>query len=433
MTDPKTLQDIVEKAAAYANHHFRDDVTVAPDVVTRSLSDHEGDPYRVARVRPKFIAATSYALGYRDAVDAAIAKFAEQTNIGIVKKPPPPPPPPAAPIPSAEEIGSWLATGQALADCNPMYSDEVVRKGYEYVSEQLRARFGGMEALQANAIPSDEEIAKFVRCNLYGSQEDHASILMITNLLGNSSTYLLNTVRDESGSDAEACAIKLAITHFASRQPSTKKAVAPNEVSTEISDELAQAAADYTNRFFQGGDLTTSDVHAAMAIVVRTKEEFAMAGFVDGARWRQAVRTREIFADGTRPEKPAATFPDGSPLLRTLLPNPIVFRDPSELAYWDAMTIKLAGKGDTTSQSVASAADEMVEERRARTPLTRQVRDELCEPTFGDGPGYKAYLHRGKVCVQLNSQTREFDVLNDERFFGQDANAIAAMIRSLLH
>jgi hypothetical protein len=44
----------------------------------------------------------------------------------------------------------------------------------------------------------------------------------------------------------------------------------------------------------------------------------------------------------------------------------IIFRDNDERDYWDSMTLALARKGDATSQSVVSAADELVEERRAR-------------------------------------------------------------------
>jgi len=48
------------------------------------------------------------------------------------------------------------------------------------------------------------------------------------------------------------------------------------------------------------------------------------------------------------------------------LPLPIVFRDDAESDYWEEMSYVLATKKDTTSQSVATGADEMVEERRKR-------------------------------------------------------------------
>jgi hypothetical protein len=61
-----------------------------------------------------------------------------------------------------------------------------------------------------------------------------------------------------------------------------------------------------------------------------------------------------------------------------LAPTPMVFRDDNEREYWDEMTFMLARKGDTTAQSVTGAADEMVEERRARIPNeAAQVTDEL--------------------------------------------------------
>lgn len=49
--------------------------------------------------------------------------------------------------------------------------------------------------------------------------------------------------------------------------------------------------------------------------------------------------------------------------------NAIVFRDDAESGYWEEMSCVLASKKDTTSQSVATAADEMVEERRKRLPV----------------------------------------------------------------
>jgi hypothetical protein len=49
-------------------------------------------------------------------------------------------------------------------------------------------------------------------------------------------------------------------------------------------------------------------------------------------------------------------------------PDPIVFCDLVEARFWDKHTHVLASKPNATSQSVATAADEMIEERRKRLP-----------------------------------------------------------------
>lgn len=59
--------------------------------------------------------------------------------------------------------------------------------------------------------------------------------------------------------------------------------------------------------------------------------------------------------------------------------EPIVFRDDTERDYWEEMSFVLANKTNTTSQSVATAVDEMVEERRKRLPKEDVDSDWLIE------------------------------------------------------
>lgn len=119
---------------------------------------------------------------------------------------------------------------------------------------------------------------------------------------------------------------------------------------------------------------------------------------------------------------------------RISLPNRIVFRDERECGYWDEMTLILASKRDTTSQSVASAADEMVEERRARMPLVKLVCDALWTPE-GNAPGYDAFpiLKENRVRVRIATATEWKDFyLDDDRFQGKNPDLIVAAIRTEL-
>lgn len=161
-------------------------------------------------------------------------------------------------------------------------------------------------AFDRASMPSDEEIARFVRCDLYKLGEDHESISRIADLLGKGSTYLFNTIQDESGSDAEACAIKLALLRF---MPHAK----------EDSNGAGKLYVEDGKVMFQGSSGRATNL-----------------GSPEGEN------------------EPAA---------------PLVFRDENERDFWDEQVHALNRRGDRTSSDVASAADEMVEERRKRMPM----------------------------------------------------------------
>lgn len=216
--------------------------------------------------------------------------------------------------------------------------------------------------------------------------------------------------------------------------------LAPNELRTEVNDDLAQAAADHANVAKDKSHLPRDPELVRLAVELETDPcshwDDRASGFVNGARW-QAKRGVQAELDrllkgqsishtdddvqaGSRgmsvedaihryapgPYQSLAEITDAwfgrtgnvavdaasrvlalFALKRVEAPDepqrdvslalaPIAFRDNDERAYWDSVTLMLARKADTTAQSVASAADEMVEERRARQEVTEVVQGE---------------------------------------------------------
>lgn len=202
----------------------------------------------------------------------------------------------------------------------------------------------------------------------------------------------------------------------------------------EISDELAQAAANYTNGIYFVG-CTPDEVRKSLNVVVKTKWEQAVDGFIEGARW-QLARTPSMLANEvqnweraqyektielmnarcndlrsalseTENERSAMKeerdrvlakvraweaqtgetnqrivqekLASGSPIEPT---TSIVFRDENERDFWDEQVHALNRRCDRSAHDVANTADEMVEERRKRMPTLdaidpKAITDEL--------------------------------------------------------
>ena len=523
MTDPKTLQDIADKACIFDVSHFDDDTPPTSDTL---VSNHERlsfDRKLITRLRPRYAVALGFFEGYAKAVEdnetvriehrreieimekdreeseRSLAEHAKQLeaeiatlvkerddkttewmaaqtaldnektahrqtstelgaikdaaryvahnvllhgsvpgvdrwkdilestrrmvdavdrndpkNIGIVKRPPPPPPP-AAPI---ADPYPW--TGKVYGfDC---YVD---RAGFVQI-------WNGEKLVE----PSD-------------SVESGARRLAIVELVARFDAYdktLIEPMREAlAQSEAERSAMKeerdRALARVRSWEARTReteprivqaklekdKPIANDELSTDVDDELAQAAADHANDFKGKSSLPRDCQLVRIAVGMEDDAcshwDDRVAGFVEGARWQlnrmenvagedppnvhelreengQLLRKiewyeaqfRTIFgltadckiqgAVYAKDGDPTSTYRDGcsDPIAvvrqsneskrdRSLAPTPIVFRDNDERSYWDSMTLVLARKGDTTSQSVASAADELVEERRARMDI----------------------------------------------------------------
>lgn len=171
--------------------------------------------------------------------------------------------------------------------------------------------------------------------------------------------------------------------------------IAPNELSTEIGDELAQMAAEYANSFlqlapneddFRNAKSACSD--SAMELKTRLEDHWAFGvnGFVKGALWQRAQienaqagedppnvhelqaeieRLRVEWSNAINDKHVAEERAYALETQREPTSSPLVLLD-DERKFWDDAVLMLARKGDTTAQSVASAADEFVEQRRAR-------------------------------------------------------------------
>lgn len=240
-------------------------------------------------------------------------------------------------------------------------------------------------------------------------------------------------------------------------ESSPAAASVPNKLSTEVDDDLAQAAAEYMNSFLQlapnSDDLQNaksacSNSATVLKVWLEDHWAFGVNGFINGARWQSAraesragedppnvhelrsenerlhrlvestanqgaewrdqsermdARVAELLATNellqsiatkdaalnvmlrnyalpTEPKAFAREYESRTTLRRRdypLAPTPITFRDDTERDFWAAMVLVLARKADTTAISVASAADEMVEERRARVPIAQSEQIEL--------------------------------------------------------
>jgi hypothetical protein len=165
-----------------------------------------------------------------------------------------------------------------------------------------------------------------------------------------------------------------------------------NSTTTDpIEDELLERAAEYANEksHFGKGELDLDLARAAISGNPRAHAETwnrDVCAFMAGAwAWQKICPTAEAATDFV--VEPRRDY--------SLAPTPIVFRDDNEREYWDEMTFMLARKGDTTAQSVTGAADEMIEERRARQPanMNRQevANNELLNEAHNMWSAFKNY------------------------------------------
>lgn len=167
-------------------------------------------------------------------------------------------------------------------------------------------------------------------------------------------------------------------------------ATTPN--SEEISDDLAQAAAEYANLqpVSTGIVMDCSLVRSSFdeSREHRALRQDAAIDFVAGARWQRnadgvelaamksaltegADSIGKLLSEVDRLEKQLAMKEEPDRALGdvALVPTPIVFRSDDERDFWDEQVHALNRRGDRSTRDVANAADEMVEERRKRMEI----------------------------------------------------------------
>jgi hypothetical protein len=240
-------------------------------------------------------------------------KTAEQANIGIVVKPPPPPPPPAAPAPMPNEIPEEVAFHAAR------YAHEQTKESYEFrpISHIAAARssvFDGIELLS--------QWGCIARGYIKGAMEFRGIDRTTINTLQ-------EAAKVREGVNAQ---LHAQIDELRGRLNAQSDDVHTDDNQTMYHPPANEVQNSEREQYEQ---------------TIRLQNETIAATAAQAAEWRDQLERRD---------------------------ERLIFRSDDEREYWDSMTFMLARKGDTTAQSVSNAADEMVQERRARMP--QQVKQE---------------------------------------------------------
>ena len=398
MPDPKTLQEIAEKTIAFDRAHFADGNDPEVDTLLRHHETLKTDPELITRLVSRYAVALGYFEGYaktveldevlRNNIKHAIGAKSDENLFGALDR---------IRIEHRQEIATlvkqrddktrqWMAAQTAL----------------DNEKENHRRTMSELANVQNEATSNRcETIDK-----LYQLQNRIAMIS--TRLTGRSArdeaTVMIGATISEIVGEQQNIGI---VKRPPPPPPPPVAPLAPNELSTEVDDELAQAAADYANERQGHLPALTSDLACAKLAIFEPIKAVdrslawchSARAFAYGARW-QLNRMENVA--GEDPPNVHELREENEKLRETIEmtakqgaewrdrlealdadKSPIVFRDNDEREYWDSMTFMLARKGDTTSQSVASAADEMVEERRARMPIgtEKEVKPQSTEPS----------------------------------------------------
>lgn len=346
----------------------------------------------------------------RDRYKREATESKNQANIGIVIKPPPPPPPPAAPPAPNElrtEIDDELA--QAAADCaNDEEGYLTTARDIDEVHDAMKAGKGWYAVARAfvhgarwqlsrieNAhagddptmhfppafdqasMPSDREIAELV-CRAIYTWREHTDddIEHVVNVLNCEREDLRRKIGMFSGSTAEACAVKFALLHFRDRLVGPANEVQNAEraqYETTIRQKNERIAELEKQLGFDciGGTEKGEGVEAKLELKIQKQNDLlrSLVGLSSSRSATPVSGSGELYVENGNvmfrnasgdASVVAASKPESEAC------DAIVFRDDAERDYWEEMSYVLATKKDTTSQSVATAADEMVEERRKR-------------------------------------------------------------------
>lgn len=404
MNDPKTLQIIAEKACQFDQAHFDDDVPVA---VESLLANHErlpADRKLITRLRPRYAVALGFFEGYTKATEDLASKSTSQTNIGIVIKPPPPPAAPPAPNELRMEIDDELA--QAAAEyANDEEGFPTTARDIDEVRDAMKAGKGWHAVVRSfvhgaqwqlsrieNAhagddptmhfppafdrapMPSDREIVDLICRTVYADRNiaDGEFLNSVVKMLDNDPDGLCRTIGLYSGMRAEACAIKFALLHFRDRLvgPANKVQNAERtqyettirqkneriaELEAQLKDEIENLNETARENVKLAND--ASELRASVFGYFQNEHRSNPSSLAARNHLRSlvglpSIRSTTPVVAVSKPESEAG--------------NAIVFHDDAECDYWKEMSYVLAAKKDTTSRSVATAADEMVEERRKR-------------------------------------------------------------------
>lgn len=406
MTDPKTLQEIAEKARIFARAHFDDDIEPSCETL---LDHHERlttDRKLVTRLRPRYIASLAFFEGYAKAIEDLSAKAPEQADIGIVK-PPPPPPPPVAPIPfefpteneieaawyekmwrenKKGDFGYKLASGvvelfrkrlgDPIADLQSKRSriEELEKRietdtaHYAYMAEQRQNVLNDLakELTEANEKLSEKNIdlgSKRARIRELEKQLEQTEAERIA--MKEDRDRALAGVRAWEARTGETQP-RIVEAKLNAPMPTDKEIVdfmvrhiytdvnGPIEAERSISKLEGDAdSLRRTVRHWSGSLAEACAIKLALMHFMKHSIDDAPANEVQKNEREQHEQTTTVFDPG---------IPSTGSEERTAL----IFLDNEERKYWDCMSLMLARKGDASPQSIASAADEMVEERRKR-------------------------------------------------------------------
>ena len=391
MSRTPTDKEISLKAVAFYRKHFADGSDPAPERIVQNHKRLKDDPKLLTRLVPRFISALAFFEGYKQACAAHEPTIVEcedrlrelqgdesddPKNIGIVIKPPPPPPPAAAP----PIVQLKLENDKPIAndELRTGIDDELAQAAVKYANDTDACMAGNYDvALVRDVVIRHRDSGSrdwdwYVRSFIAGAIWQSARM---ENVAGEDPPNV-HELREENER------LKQRLVFF--------------EISE---DERTKSKLAWLNSL-DGEPTTISKLYVE-----------------DGKVMFRGVSGQTSVVASSEPNRDVS-----------LAPTPIVFRDDDERDYWDSVSLTLAKKQETTAQSVASGADEMVEERRLRNPLAKQVRDELHDAE-SDGHRYNAFLLDGKLRVTHYKQTTEYDVENDERFKGKPAKKIAWIIR----
>jgi hypothetical protein len=389
MNDPKTLQEIAEKAADYTRthtsevpqHELKAAVLIA---LNQNVRFHYGD----ASHAPLNIA-LAHAIGYRDAQGEFVSA-----------------------LPTLTDTNASLNRARELLGAK---SNEGIPAAIERMKREHEERTNAAtEHLKILRTHIDVGVRPFVNAEKLRAD--------LTKLVEETIARL--TEQPEQANIG-----------IVQKPPPPPPPPAAPPKPEEISDELAQATADYANANAEGfgGGLTVKN---AVEYGLKSVWGKAARAFVEGARWQRNVDAVELaamkqalaegadsigklLAEVERLEKQsdadkstiAATAeqaaewrdqlerseadaidkqllrkqpdPSDDPLIMKALlsnpafaPTPIVFRSDDERDFWDEQVHALNRRGDRSTMDVANAADEMVEERRRRMAKAETVNDE---------------------------------------------------------
>lgn len=405
----KLLSDheIALKACAFDRACFSDGNEPSPDTLVQHHQKMKADPKFLTRLQPRNMAVQGFYEGYRQAMvesstnDTArwvkvqteldrereahrrteLELATTKKNIGIVIKPPPPPPPAAPSDP-------WCWIGEAHGfDCRVSRTGDV-----EYLNHENRWAPCGMDRVLVGARRSAIRSAIVALHGRIDAYEEMLATVRESSLdsidkmhAADSPVPTVDELLVEHLARLSFCAFDRAngnngdwdkrSSHFKECERAGIRAVLADLVKTPIiaanierSDDrrwvrlhaLRNGAAFETPNGIRAVKSAYVDFNGRIDCVLLSNG--LPAGFGGTQEQHNDVVVREIVVP-ERQAPPEKVDRDVSPA-----PTPLVFHDNDERTFWDSMTLVLARKNDATSQSVASAADELVEERRARQP-----------------------------------------------------------------